>query len=188
MSIACRGCGRSYPVERFAYGRTFHCGCGAHVVGPIAVRDLPVDEPPRFLADAMLCGLARWLRILGFDASQDDHIKDAELVRRAVVEHRLLLTRDRGLVLEWRIDGILTLESDKPLEQLTEVDRQRPLARFARLFTRGGFCRTRAGGRAQQRRTCGVLPRLWAGLLAGIAHGSHATHSARGRRVSRCLR
>ncbi|HZD03737.1 MAG TPA: Mut7-C RNAse domain-containing protein [Longimicrobiales bacterium] len=49
---------------------------------------------PRFLADAMLGRLARWLRTLGFDTAFDDAIADDELIRRAVRESRVILTRD----------------------------------------------------------------------------------------------
>ena len=142
MPVICQGCGRPYPAERFKHGRTLHCACGTHVVGPTAVRDLAADEPPRFFADAMLGGLARWLRMLGFDASHDDRINDAELVERSIAEGRLLLTRDRRLASHWRIEGLLVLESDKPVAQLAELDRRHPLGRFARPFTRCSRCNT----------------------------------------------
>lgn len=54
--------------------------------------------PPRFLADAMLERLARWLRVLGVDVeSAGGEAPDDEVVRRAVAEGRVLLTRDRRL-------------------------------------------------------------------------------------------
>jgi uncharacterized protein with PIN domain len=52
---------------------------------------------PRFLADCNVGRLARWLRALGYDASYHPHIGDAELVREAAAEGRVLLTRDRDL-------------------------------------------------------------------------------------------
>ena len=51
-----------------------------------------------FLADAMLGGLARWLRILGLDTYYDPNLDDPEVVERAVTEDRLILTRDAKLV------------------------------------------------------------------------------------------
>lgn len=53
---------------------------------------------PTFLADAMLGGLARWLRILGLDTYYDPDLDDPELVERAVDEDRVILTRDAKLV------------------------------------------------------------------------------------------
>lgn len=53
---------------------------------------------PRFIADCNVGRLARWLRALGYDASFHAHIEDAELVREAAAEDRVLLTRDRDLL------------------------------------------------------------------------------------------
>ena len=52
---------------------------------------------PRFVADCNVGRLARWLRALGYDASYHPQIGDAELVREAAAEGRVLLTRDRDL-------------------------------------------------------------------------------------------
>jgi hypothetical protein len=57
----------------------------------------PAPTPPRFLADAMLGRLARWLRVLGFDTAYDPTVHDPALVRMANAEGRVLLTRDRHL-------------------------------------------------------------------------------------------
>ena len=45
----------------------------------------------------MLGTLARWLRILGYDAVFDPALDDHQLVRLARAENRVLLTRDREL-------------------------------------------------------------------------------------------
>ena len=52
---------------------------------------------PRFLCDAMLGSLARWLRLMGFDTAYEADAEDAALARRAAAEGRWLLTRDREL-------------------------------------------------------------------------------------------
>lgn len=54
-------------------------------------------EEPTFICDAMLGGLARWLRAAGYSAAFDVHIGDGELVRRALEEGRCLLTSDSGI-------------------------------------------------------------------------------------------
>jgi uncharacterized protein with PIN domain len=51
----------------------------------------------RFVADAMLGTLAKWLRILGYDCVFDTSLNDHQLVRLARAEDRVLLTRDTEL-------------------------------------------------------------------------------------------
>ncbi len=78
-------------------------------------------EPPRFLADAMLGGLARWLRVLGLDAAFDPELDDPELVDRALAEDRLILTRDSRLVLRKRAKNHLFIRSEVVDEQVVQV-------------------------------------------------------------------
>ncbi len=87
----------------------------------------------------MLGGLARWLRVLGYDAAWEPQITDAELVRRGLEEGRILLTRDRRLPDEWWIDNCLLLDSDTALTQLRELVAALPLS-SKRLFSRCSRC------------------------------------------------
>ena len=55
----------------------------------------------RFLCDAMLGGLAKWLRAAGYDAyyaSEGTDVSDAALTRKALEESRVLLTSDGGFL------------------------------------------------------------------------------------------
>lgn len=154
MAIRCPGCGREYDVTLFQFGRTIRCACGERVgvEASIPLRadgagEAPGEDAreaaggrPRFIVDSMLGRLARWLRTLGFDAAYEPSFDDEELVRRAFREGRLLLTRDRDLVEEWWLEGVLLLESDDPLEQLRRVARRFGLAAAARPFTRCTVC------------------------------------------------
>jgi uncharacterized protein with PIN domain len=74
----------------------------------------------KFLADAMLGRLAKWLRILGHDTAYFRHAKDRELVRLARAEGRLLLTRDRDLIRRRGLKSLL-VESDRFEEQLEQL-------------------------------------------------------------------
>ncbi len=81
-----------------------------------------MDAPrPRFLADAMLGRLARWLRVLGYDTRYDPLAPDETLVAWAAAEERVLLTRDRRLLRELRPAAAVEIRSDVPLEQLRQV-------------------------------------------------------------------
>lgn len=54
-------------------------------------------KAPPFLIDAMLGALARRLRWLGYDAEYRRDLADAEMMRIALQEGRVLITRDRAL-------------------------------------------------------------------------------------------
>ncbi len=140
MAISCPGCGRQYDVTLFQFGRTVQCTCGARVGLEHRVGPALGSARPRFIADAMLGRLARWLRTLGFDTAYDDTIADEDLVRRSLTEGRHILTRDRRLFEEWRIEGGLVLRADRPLAQLEEVVVAFALVPPERLFTRCTVC------------------------------------------------
>ena len=55
------------------------------------------SERPGFLCDAMLGGLARWLRAAGYDAEFEYGIDDRELIRRAQQSGRMILSSDGRL-------------------------------------------------------------------------------------------
>ncbi|HEY8021786.1 MAG TPA: Mut7-C RNAse domain-containing protein [Thermoanaerobaculia bacterium] len=99
--------------------------------------------PTRFLADAMLGALARWLRVLDVDVAYDPALDDPELVARAVAEGRTILTRDRKLV-ERRLARnhvlIRTGEPGAQVRQVLEETGVRPDP--ARLFARCLRCNT----------------------------------------------
>jgi uncharacterized protein with PIN domain len=143
MAVPCSVCGREYDVALFAFGRTIHCTCGARVgVEPRRRRSREAGRPPRLAADAMLGRLARWLRLLGLDVFWQAQIDDAELVRRAIEEERVLLTRDRELAEAFRVSDLLVLRPDRPEDQLREVCRALGLERHFRPFTRCSVCNT----------------------------------------------
>jgi uncharacterized protein len=75
----------------------------------------------KFIADAMLGRLARWLRFLGYDTLYYPDISDARLVRVAREDDRIILTRDTRLVMMKGIGSHLLLVSDDPFRQLLQV-------------------------------------------------------------------
>ncbi len=84
------------------------------------------ESPTRFVLDGMLGSLARWLRILGYDSDYANQRDDAELVRIARAENRVLLTRDRELAGRRGLQALL-VESQSLDEQLAQVTAAFPL-------------------------------------------------------------
>lgn len=83
-------------------------------------------QAPRFVVDAMLGRLARWLRVLGYDTLYSSDAKDAALARRAMAEDRILLTRDVELARRRGV-RIILISDDRVESQLRELVRLIPL-------------------------------------------------------------
>jgi uncharacterized protein with PIN domain len=52
---------------------------------------------PRFVIDINVGRLAKWLRVMGYDTLFPDEADDNQLVRIALQENRVLVTRDAGI-------------------------------------------------------------------------------------------
>jgi uncharacterized protein with PIN domain len=109
-------------------------------IGPITrVRPEPLREP-RFAADAHLGRLARHLRLLGFDTAYRRDWDDADLAERAHDEHRIVLTRDVGLLKRRIVTHGLFVRAHRPDAQLLEIVRRLQLVARLRPFTRCLAC------------------------------------------------
>ena len=97
---------------------------------------------PRFVADAMLGRLARWLRVLGYDTLYDASLDDRSLVELANREDRILLTRDRHLLRDLRPRRAVEITRDAPLDQLASVADELALPTPNELFRRCLVCNT----------------------------------------------
>ena len=94
----------------------------------------------RFACDAMLGGLARWLRLAGIDTSYDPALDDAELTRRADVEGRWLVTRDRELA-STSGPRVVLLRATEVTAQLRELLQRLPFELDeGRFFSRCSRC------------------------------------------------
>ena len=98
------------------------------------------DSEFRFLADEMLGKLAKWLRAIGYDTVWYDGGGDSALVQQALVEDRIILTRDTNLVKRKLARKSILIESDQPREQLRQVVEELDLDLKDRLFTRCLVC------------------------------------------------
>ena len=95
----------------------------------------PFEEPLAFVADAHMGGLARMLRMLGFDALYDNNFDDAHIVALARAEHRVVLTRDREMLKCRDVLRGCFVHALKPEAQLKEVARRYGIAAHMRPFS-----------------------------------------------------
>lgn len=99
------------------------------------VRPQPL-RAPRFLADVNLGGLAKLMRLLGLDVHCRWDAEDAELAEVSAAEHRILLTRDRGLLKRRNVTHGVYIRADQPVDQVVEVIRRLDLGARLAPFTR----------------------------------------------------
>jgi uncharacterized protein with PIN domain len=100
----------------------------------LRVREHPL-RATRFVADAHLGGLARLLRMAGFDTLYDNHIDDREVEVIAAEQQRIVLTRDRDLLKRRSVTHGCYVRALKPEQQLAEIMDRLDLASSARPFT-----------------------------------------------------
>jgi len=105
----------------------------------LRVRQRALREP-RFVLDVHLGRLARYLRMLGFDAGYSEDAGDAELARVSAEQKRILLTRDRGLLKHSAVTHGYWVRETESRRQAAEVVRRFDLARSLRPFTRCMAC------------------------------------------------
>lgn len=105
----------------------------------LRLRPRPLRRP-RFLADAHLGALARRLRMLGFDTLWHNDLGDGPLARLAADEHRILLTRDRQLLMRREVTHGCYLRSSFLRAQLDELVRRLDLCAEIAPFTRCTVC------------------------------------------------
>jgi uncharacterized protein with PIN domain len=82
-------------------------------------------DAPKFIVDHNVGKLAKWLRLMGYDARFFRGESDAELVAIALKEGRIILTRDtrimkRRLVTKGRLKALL-ITSDQPEKQIHQL-------------------------------------------------------------------
>ena len=94
----------------------------------------------RFVLDGHLGSLARCLRLLGFDSLCSSAWSDHELVAISTGQHRILVTRDRGLLKHGAVTHGSYVWARNPHRQLGEVVRRFHLADHIAPFTRCMRC------------------------------------------------
>lgn len=104
-------------------------------------RVLPTPLPEyRFVLDCHLGKLAAFLRMLGFDTLYRNDYADPQLAQLSSQENRVLLTRDRGLLMRSAVVYGYYVRNTQPHQQLREVIERFGLAGHLAPFQRCLVC------------------------------------------------
>lgn len=121
--------------ERIAVYPMFEC---FELADACRLRPRPLRDP-RFVLDVHLGRLAGYLRLLGFDCLYRNDYGDEELLATSLAQHRILLSRDTGLLKRATLTHGAFLHATDPRRQLREVldrfqleTRTAPFSRCAR--------------------------------------------------------
>lgn len=157
------------------------------IAGLTRVRPEPLRQT-RFVVDVHLGRLARYLRLAGFDARYATDAADEVLARVSSEEHRILLTRDQGLLKRSAVSHGYYVRETAPARQFAEVIGRFDLSRAVRPFTRCTCCNGELAAVAKTVVQGRVPPRSWQCfdrfLQCGDCgrvywRGSHAVHLER---------
>ena len=99
-------------------------------------------QEPRFLLDNHLGRLAAQLRMLGFDCLYHNDFEDSDMAGLLLKDLRILLTRDRRLLMRKTIQLGYCVRSLDPDRQILELVARFDLARWAKPFRRCIHCNT----------------------------------------------
>ncbi len=103
------------------------------------LRPVPLRHP-RFIADVHLGRLARYLRILGLDVLYQNDYEDKTIIAVSQQTHRIILTRDLGILKNSRVTHGYWLRNTDPVKQLKEVAQSLQLESNFKPFTRCCVC------------------------------------------------
>jgi uncharacterized protein with PIN domain len=119
------------PVRPLGFSEVIESPCVLEIYSVPAPDEILPDAPrlqrrhsERFVADGHLGTLVRYLRLLGVDVWYENHADDGRLLGVMEAEDRVLLTRDRRLLMHSVVHTGYCPRSDQPEEQAREVVRR----------------------------------------------------------------
>lgn len=110
----------SYLIEKNERISVYPVFCELEIPVSVRLQKRSITSP-LFLADVNLGKLARYLRMAGFDTAYSNEAEDDELISQMQGEDRVLLTRDRKLLMRNAVKKGYWPRSDHPAEQFKEV-------------------------------------------------------------------
>ena len=121
---------------------------------------------PKFITDVNVGKLGKYLRLMGYDTVFFDEQDDGLMVKAAIAQGRIILTKDsefmkRRAITTGRVRAVLVC-SDRPDQQLTAVLDTLKLDKGYKPFTRCLECNSLLVNKSKQEVEGLVPPRVWA--------------------------
>ncbi|MDP4225126.1 MAG: Mut7-C RNAse domain-containing protein [Bacteroidota bacterium] len=129
----------SYKLKNNDYVSVYPVFEKLDISGATHLRERPLRNS-RFILDVHLGKLVKYLRTLGFDSVYRKDYDDHEIIRIALAEHRIILTRDIGLLKVKTVTHGYWVRSQEPKEQVKDVLSYFDLYRFIDPFSRCVKC------------------------------------------------
>jgi hypothetical protein len=150
----------SYPVQDGDRVSVYPVFESLDISSVSRVRPAPL-RALRFLLDVHVGRLAAYLRMAGFDALYSNQAADAELAGLVAREGRVLLTRDRYLLMRTAVQRGYWVRSTQPKQQLLEVVKRFDLVGSMQPFTRCLSCNTLLKEVARETVLDRLPPKVW---------------------------
>jgi uncharacterized protein len=84
-----------------------------------------MDDDPKFIVDINAGRLVKWLRIMGYDAMLFTDEDDGQMIKIALQQNRIVLTKDTQILARRVVTGgkvkVLFIKGDDPKYQLKQV-------------------------------------------------------------------
>jgi hypothetical protein len=103
---------------------------------PLITLQPPLPKKPNFILDVHLGKLASSLRMLGFDTLYRNDYEDAEIAEIGANESRIVLTRDRGVLMRSLVTYGYYVRATKPNQQIVEILKRFNLLNLVKPFQR----------------------------------------------------
>lgn len=113
----------SYIVEDEDQLEVYPISTQPEIASPLPLRP-NLEVKPSFVLDVHLGKLAASLRMLGFDTLYRNDYEDEELAEISATQQRILLTRDKGLLMRSLVRYGYYVRQTDPQQQLIEVIRR----------------------------------------------------------------
>jgi uncharacterized protein len=129
----------SYKIKDQDYTSVYPVFESFDISSVTRLRKKPLRHP-RFILDAHLGKLTKYLRLFGFDCLYENSFTDNQIIEISTKLHRVILTRDLGILKHKQVTRGYWVRNTQPKEQLPEILKRFDLYSLIAPFGRCMLC------------------------------------------------